>query len=51
MRPIDIFVILFVAAIVIGAVIYLINKKKSNTSVCGCSCDDCSINCPSRKKD
>lgn len=41
MKPIDYILIIGIAALVVGVVIYLIvNKKKGKTS-CGCGCSGC----------
>lgn len=41
MKPIDIVIICIVAAAFIGAIAYLIWKKKKGISGCGCGCSSC----------
>lgn len=41
MKPIDIVLIVLVAAAVVGAIAYLIRQKIKGKTGCGCGCSNC----------
>ena len=49
MNPIDIVILVFAVAAVVGVITLAIVRKKQGKSI-GCDCSSCHKNCPNRQK-